>query len=97
MLCGIKIKNLTPDRRETPANVYFILGEIVWNNDGKLKPNHGNHRSSIAMTNFPTASLEQCTEFDKILLTVTFIAALIAVYNVIIQSKLSNKVAKKED
>ena len=29
MMCGIKIKNLTPDRRETPANVYFILGWIA--------------------------------------------------------------------
>jgi len=63
----------------------------------QTKPNHGNNSSSVAMTNFPTASLEQCTDFDKILLGITFIAALIAVYNVIIQSKLSNKVAEKED
>ena len=59
-----------------------------------------NHTRSIAMTNFPSASLEQCTEFDKLLLTITFIAALIAVYNFIIQqqkSKLDVAEKKKED
>lgn len=111
-LYRINIQNLKSDVPRTPSNVYFILGWRLLeferrqsqhrraNNNQRSAHGKCNHTRSIAMTNFPSASLEQCTEFDKILLTITFIAALIAVYNFIIQqqkSKLDVAETKKED